>query len=202
MSKGNVQLNHTDEGPRDEQVVTANLQIVNCTNLNVTVRMTGNNASVASQLLVDAMLAEVYGDKLFEDKSFALVYAHNETRSMDRILRIGQRQPNDALLRTETIRVNNELNSFPQQEIAYDDTRAFITQTEFTFNVSHPIIHFIVVLVFCYCAWHAQRIENIYQIELLFICGLLLIDCIFFHFISLQFQIGKNKNSRQLQLHS
>lgn len=139
MSTGTVQLNYTDDGPRVEQIVSANLHIENCTNLNATVRMTGNNASVASQLLVDAMLAEVYGDKLFEDKSFALVYAHNETRSMDRILRIGQRQPNDTLLMAETLRVNNELTSFPQQEIAYDNSKAFITQTEFTFNVSHPI---------------------------------------------------------------
>lgn len=196
MSTGNVQLNHTDDGSRNEQVVSANLHIANCTNLNVTVRMTGNNASVASQLLVDAMLAEVYGDKLFEDKSFALIYAHNETRSMDRILRIGQRQPNDTLLVTETVRVNNELNSFPQHEIAYDNSMDFITQTEFTFNVSHPIIYYccfrIVIALACQVEMNkcSALNEHIYQIELVFICGLLLIDCIFFHFIS--FQIEKN----------
>lgn len=156
MSTGTIQLNRTDEGLRDEQVVSADLHIANCTNLNVTVRMTGNNASVSSQLLVDAMLAEVYGDKLFEDKSFALVYAHNDTRSMDRIFRIGQRQPNDTLLKSEKIQVNNDMNSFPQHEIAFNDASAFVTQTEFIFNVSHPInlivaIFFLFFPIIYYC---------------------------------------------------
>lgn len=147
MSTGTVQLNRTDEGLRDEQVVSASLHIANCINLNVTVRMTGTNASVSSQLLVEAMLAEVYGDKIFEDKSFALIYAHNETRSMDRIFRTGQRQPNDTLLKSEKIHVNNAMNSFPQHEIAFNDPTAFITQTEFTFNVSHSPIDLIVGII-------------------------------------------------------
>lgn len=147
VSTGTVQLNRTDEGLRDEQVVSASLHIANCINLNVTVRMTGNNASVSSQLLVEAMLAEVYGDKIFEDKSFALIYAHNETRSMDRIFRMGQRQTNDTLLKSDKIHVNNAMNNFPQHEIAFNDPTAFITQTEFTFNVSHSPIDLIVVAV-------------------------------------------------------
>lgn len=144
VSKGNVQLNQTNDDLRDEQVVSANLYVANCTNLNVTVHITGNNASVASQLKSDPMLAEVHGDKLFEDKSFALIYAHNETRSMDRIFRIGRRQTNDTLLKTEKIQVKNELTSFPQHEIAYNDAMASITQMEFVFNVSHPIIIIII----------------------------------------------------------
>lgn len=195
MSKGTVQLNRTDEGPRDEYVVSANLHIENCSNLNVTVLVAGNNASVSSQLLVDAMMAEVYGDEVFEDKSFALIYAHNETRSMDRIFRIGHRQPSDALLKTEKIRVNNELTSFPQYEIAFDDPTAFITQMEFTFNVSHPIIFIELLFLFYYCCWnvvHAtlkwtntqQYIENVYQIERKNHGLLLLIDCTFFYSIS------------------
>lgn len=77
------------------------------------------------------------GDKLFDDKSFALIYAHNDSRTMDRVFKIGQRQTNDTLLKNEKITVKNEFDSFPQQEIEFNDANTFITQIEMKFNVSH-----------------------------------------------------------------
>lgn len=83
-------------------------------------------------------MAEIFGDELFEPKSFAMVYAHNQTRSMHRFLTIGQRQMNDSLLKTETKTVTNEFNSFPEYEIEYSDENSYVTQVEFKFNVSKP----------------------------------------------------------------
>lgn len=123
-------------GQREDTVVTANLNVQNCRKLNVTGQILGLGASVATQLAIDPMVAEIYGDALFEPKSFALIYAHNQTRSMDRHFKIGQRQTNDTLLKFDKITVNNDFDSFPVHEIEYNDATAFITQIELKFNVS------------------------------------------------------------------
>lgn len=136
MSTGKVDLQQTNDGTRDELVVSGHLHIANCTSLNVTADIRGHNASITSQLSSDPYLAEIYGDKLFEDKSFALIYAHNETRSMDRMFKIGRRQANDTELHSDKVEVNSELSSFPQYEIEYNAPNAFITQITFQFNVS------------------------------------------------------------------
>lgn len=101
---------------------------------------------MTSLLAFDPLAAELYDDKLFEPKSFALIYAHNETRSMNRLSTIGQRQINDALLKFEKITVTNELSRYPEHEIAYDNPNAFITQVEFKFDVSNS--HFVALLLF------------------------------------------------------
>lgn len=134
-STGDVELRRND-GKRQENVVQSILKVLDCKNLNVSAQIFGFGASVASQLSVDPFTAEIYGDKLFEPKSFAFIYAHNGTRSMNGLLTIGQRQTNDTLLKFEKCTVTNEMNSFPEHEIAYDDPQAFITQVEFKFNVS------------------------------------------------------------------
>lgn len=82
------------------------------------------------------MAAELFDDKLFEPKSFTFIYAHNETRSKNRLLTIGQRQINDTLVKFEKITVTNELSRYPEQEISYNSPNAFITQVEFKFDVS------------------------------------------------------------------
>lgn len=141
VSTGKVEFQQTNDGTRDELVVSANLHIANCSNLNVTADIRGHNASVSSQLSSDPYLADIYGDKLFEDKSFALIYAHNETRSMDRMFKIGRRQANDTELHSEKVFVNSELSSFPQYEIEYNAPNTFITQIAFQFNVSRLFIN-------------------------------------------------------------
>lgn len=108
----------------------------NCLNLNVTAQIHGHGASIGTQLSTNPFTAELFGDKLFEPKSFAFIYAHNETRSMNRLLTIGQRQSNDTLLKFEKYTVTNDVNSFPEYEVEYNDPQAFITQVNFKFNVS------------------------------------------------------------------
>lgn len=124
-------------GQREDTIVMANLMVENCQHLNVTARILGHGASISSQLAVDPFIAEFFGDRLFEPKSFALIYAHNRTRSMDRQFKIGQRQTNDTLLKFDQIPVNTDLYRFPAHEIEYYDSNAFITQIELKFNVSH-----------------------------------------------------------------
>lgn len=135
VSTGKVEL-LLNEGIRQDTVVTANLHVMNCEHLHINARILGSEASVATQLANDPFRAEIYGDKLFEPKSFTLIYAHNETRSMDRFFKIGQRQINDTVLMFDEIIVKNEFNTFPQHEIEYNEPNAFITQIEFQFDVS------------------------------------------------------------------
>lgn len=134
VSTGKIDMQESNEN--DELVITTNLHVANCKNLNVTAKILGTGASLSSQLSTKPYDGEIYGDKLFESKSFALIYAHNETRSMDRLFKIGQRQPNDTLLTFDEITANNELDSFPQCEIEYNDPDTVITQIAFKFNVS------------------------------------------------------------------
>lgn len=134
-STGNVEL-LLNNSVRKDTVVTANLHVMNCERLQVMTRILGTEASARTQLATDPFRAEIFGDALFEPKSFALVYAHNETRTMDRFFKIGQRQSNDTVLTFDEIIVNNEYNSFPQYEIEYNEPNAFITQIEFQFDVS------------------------------------------------------------------
>lgn len=143
VSTGKVEL-LLNEGVRQDTVVTANLHVMNCEHLHINARILGSEASAATQLAIDPFRAEIYGDKLFEPKSFALIYAHNETRSMDRFFKIGQRQPNDTLLMFDEIIIKNEFDSFPQYEIEYNEPNAYITQIEFQFNVSFFIYPFLV----------------------------------------------------------
>ena len=142
VSTGTVEL-LLNQSVRQDTVVTANLHVMNCKRLHINARILGSEASVATQLAIDPFRAEIYGDKLFEPKSFALIYAHNETRSMDRSFKIGQRQTNDTILMFDEIIVKNEFNPFPQHEIEYNEPNVFITQIEFQFNVSFslPISH-------------------------------------------------------------
>ncbi|XP_055321222.1 uncharacterized protein LOC129577743 [Sitodiplosis mosellana] len=133
VSTGTVEL-LLGEGVRQDTVVTVNLHVMNCEHLHINGRILGTEASVATQLAFDPFRAEIYGDKLFEPKSFALIYAHNETRSMDRFFKIGQRQTNDTVLMFDEIIVKNELSPFPQYEIEYNEPNVFITQIEFQFD--------------------------------------------------------------------
>lgn len=136
-STGYIHFNNDDnDTKRQETVVQSVLNLNNCTNLNITAQIRGYGASMTSLLSYDPLAAELYDDKLFEPKSFALIYAHNETRSMNRLSTIGQRQINDALLKVEKITVTNELSRYPEHEIAYDNPNAFITQVAFKFDVS------------------------------------------------------------------
>lgn len=139
-SSGDVEFRQND-GQREETVIQTILKVNNCINLNVTAQIYGMGASVATQLFKHPYVAEIAGDKLFEPKSFAFIYAHNETRSMNRFLTIGQRQFNDTLLKFATQSVTNDVNIFPEYEFEYSDPMAFITQVEFKFNVSFMELH-------------------------------------------------------------
>lgn len=134
-SKGNVTVRLNDS-PTPALVVQATLNVTNCKRLNVTAQIHGYHASIASQLSSDPMLAEIFGEDIFKSKSFALIYAHNETRSEKHYISLGERQANDTLLKVEEQIVTKDFNSFPECEISYDNPNAFITRIQFVFNVS------------------------------------------------------------------
>lgn len=117
-------------------IIEATINVTNCQNLNITAQIFGYHATIASQLSTDPQLAEFHGEDIFQSKSFALIYAHNETRSEKHFISIGQRQANDILLNAEQKTVTKDFNSFPEHEILYNDTTAFITHVQFIFNVS------------------------------------------------------------------
>lgn len=117
-------------------IIEATINVTNCLDLNITAQIFGYHATIASQLSTNPEIAEFYGEDIFQSKSFALIYAHNETRSRKHYISIGQRQTNDSLLNSEEKTVTKDYNSFPEHEILYNDTTAFITHVQFIFNVS------------------------------------------------------------------
>lgn len=68
-------------------------------------------------------------------KSFTFVYAHNMTQTKNRIVSLGQRQPNDKLLIQRKKLVKN-MNRFAEGEFQYEDRNKFITTVTFSFSVS------------------------------------------------------------------
>lgn len=126
----------TSSGKREDTVITANINVLNCSNLHVTVQIFGHGSSIGASLSKNQFVNRIFGDELFQPKSFAFVYAHNATRSKDRYFKIGRRQPgDDRLLNTQKITVEKGFNSYPQHEIEYVDSW-YITQIDFKFDVS------------------------------------------------------------------
>lgn len=80
---------------------------------------------------------DIMGDKLFEPKSIALVYAHNRTQTKNRYISLGERQPDDHLIKFERKHVKRtEFNNFPESEFMYEDSNTYLTHVAFTFTVS------------------------------------------------------------------
>lgn len=162
-SNGSIAV-RLNEGSLEETIVQATINVTHCKHLHTTVQILGYHASVASQLSVDPLLAEIFGDDIFKSKSFALIYAHNRTRTEKYHISIGQRQPHDTLLRTDERTVIKEHNSFPEYEIVYNDANAFITHVQFIFNVSVYDGQCKVVCCFCcafdttYVGWAQNRV--------------------------------------------
>lgn len=95
----------------------------------------GYGASEATRIFTDPLLVEMYGDKMFESRSFTLVYAHNNKPKRNRIVTVGQRQPNDKLIKFES-RTNVMINRFPESDFEFYDETKYLTCVRFSFNVS------------------------------------------------------------------
>lgn len=95
----------------------------------------GHGASLSAQLHINPFLTEIFGDQMFEPKSFALVYAHNLTHSENRFVSVGQRQLGDQLLKHES-KLVKMATSFPEYVIEYEDDNHYLTHVHFSFDVS------------------------------------------------------------------
>lgn len=95
----------------------------------------GYGASEATQIFTDPLIVEIYGDKMFESRSFTLVYAHNHEQKRNRIISVGQRQLNDKLLKFES-KVNTIARRFPESDFEFYDERKYLTCVKFSFSVS------------------------------------------------------------------
>lgn len=130
----------TNVGPYKETVVSATLNITNGTDVEVWVRIFGFGASMSSRIFTDPFTVEILGDKLFEPKSFALVYAHNDS-SQTRYpsIHMGERQPGDHLLKVDSKFIQRtSTTNFPEAEFEFSQTNGYLTQISFSFSVCIP----------------------------------------------------------------
>lgn len=111
------------------------IHIFNGRNVTLMAHIYGYGASQASRIFTDPLDVEIYGDEMFESHSFTLVYAYNQTRTRNRIVTVGRRQPNDKLLKFEskTARITGR---FPELDFEFNDGRKYLTFARFSFNVS------------------------------------------------------------------
>lgn len=126
----------TNVGTRKETVVSSTLNIYNGTDVEVWVRIYGFGASMSRRIFTDPFTVEILGDKLFEPKSFALVYAHNATQTRYSTIHMGERQPGDHLLKFDSKYIQRtSTTNFPESEFEYSQTNAYLTHITFSFNV-------------------------------------------------------------------
>lgn len=132
----------TSVGPRKETVVSATLNIYDGTDVEVWVRIYGFGASMSSRIFNDPFTVEILGDKLFEPKSFALVYVHNGTQTRYPSVHLGQRQLGDHLIKFDSKFIQRtSTTNFPESEFEYSQTDAYLTHISFSFNVRNFLIN-------------------------------------------------------------
>lgn len=130
-------MHETDVGRRKETVISATLHITNGTDVEMWVRIFGFGASMSSRIFTDPWTVDIIGDKLFEPKSFALVYAHNTTQTRHPLIHMGARQPGDHLLKFDSKLIQRtSTTNFPESEFEYHQTDAYLTQVSFSFSVN------------------------------------------------------------------
>lgn len=95
----------------------------------------GYGASEATRIFIDPFYVEMYGDKMFESRSFTLVYAHSHKRRRNRVISVGQRQPNDKLLKFAS-NTNVIIKRFPESDFEFYDDTKYLTYVKFSFSVS------------------------------------------------------------------
>lgn len=95
----------------------------------------GYGASEATRIFTDPFNVEIYGDKMFQSRSLTLVYAHKHEQRGNRSITVGQRQPNDKLLKFES-KVNVITKRFPESDFEFYDERKYLTCVKISFSVS------------------------------------------------------------------
>lgn len=109
--------------------------IYNATDLKVHALLRGLSIGNGIETIVNNYQHLLGTVPFFKPKSFALIYAHNETETNRRYVALGQRQDGDELIHHEEKLVRTS-NRFAQDEFLFEQPTSSITCVEFSFNVS------------------------------------------------------------------
>lgn len=121
--------------PNRDNVVTAVINTINCTDTKTTVQVFVSKQGHLTSYRNSSFFRNIFGDRLLYPRSFTLIYAHNNTRSRNRIISLGQRQPNDKLLQFES-KLVKVINRFAEDDFQYENETRSITKITFSFDVS------------------------------------------------------------------
>lgn len=114
-----------------ERTLQATINIVNGTRIHVTAAVHGPSVSVldAGSVQRFALLRNQA-----VPKTMTIVYGHNATKTRNRKVILGQRQPGDKLIDFQTKNVTLSFR-FAETEFEYHDKQKHITSVGFSFNV-------------------------------------------------------------------
>lgn len=118
--------------PGKEKTLQAMLSIVNGTNVVVTGKISGPSVNVYSSGMLSQMAKN---SQRTIPKTMTVIYGHNSTRTRNRKIILGHRQPKDRPL--ETIAKNVTFTyRFAETEFEYHNDKQSITAVAFSFDVS------------------------------------------------------------------
>lgn len=128
-----------------DRTVDAFVNANNATNLTSTIEIRGL-AAVGSDALDN--FAYLIGRKTFKPRSYAAICVRNPIHRLEHrghILQIGERQPNDILIRFQRGIVKLRAGIYPRYIFDFDDPQVNITHVAITANVRY---------FFCFCFLH------------------------------------------------
>lgn len=95
----------------------------------------GLSATARSISDESSIIPELFQTQMTDSKSFTMIYTHNNTQTKNHTVSLGQRQPNDKLLKVKRKLVRKS-NHFAESDFVYRDNSRFITKISFAFDVS------------------------------------------------------------------
>lgn len=129
-SYGTIEVSQ-EEGK--EKTLQAMINIVNGTNVRVTVKIFGPSVSVLTG--GDLHLFAKHGQQTIP-KTMTVIYAHNTTKTRNRKIILGKRQSGDRLIQFESKNVTFK-HRFAETEFKYQNDKQFITAVGFSFDVRY-----------------------------------------------------------------
>lgn len=112
--------------------IAATVYVIDGINVTASVRINENT----QRAMINPSFARPFSnDDRRKPKFYAFIYAHNSTQTRNRIVSVGERQPDDKLLKVER-KVARVKNNFAESEFEYENMDHYITRITFSFSVS------------------------------------------------------------------
>lgn len=118
-----------------DNTITATINVLNGLNVSTSISIFGRGTEQSTNV-----------PELSHTKSFTFVYQHNDTKTSNRMVSLGERQPNDKLLALKR-KIVRTRNRFAEDEFEYQDINHFLTKVTFEFDVSRFYHSFFIVLI-------------------------------------------------------